>query len=71
MKKQLRYGTNVVYNGEIYRITSAANAEGVKITSLKTNDTITVKKSKLVATPHDKFELIKYRKNYYIIKNIT
>jgi hypothetical protein len=71
MKKQLRYGTNVVYNGEIYRITSAANAEGVKITSLKTNDTITVKKSKLVATPHDKFELIKYRKIYYIIKNIT
>jgi len=71
MKKQLRYGTNVVYNGEIYRITSAANSEGVKICSLKTNDTITVKKTKLIATPHDKHELIKYRKNYYIIKNIT
>jgi len=71
MKRQLRYGTNIVYNGEIYRITSAANSEGVKITSLKTNQTITVKKSKLVATPHDRYELIKYRKNYYIIKNIT
>jgi hypothetical protein len=71
MKRQLRYGTNVVYNGEIYRITSAANSEGVKITSLKTNESITVKKSKLVATPHDRYELIKYRKNYYIIKNIT
>jgi hypothetical protein len=71
MKRQLRYGTNVVYNGEIYRINSAANSEGVKICSLKTNDNITVKKNKLVATPHDRFELIKHRKNYYIIKNIT
>jgi len=71
MKRQLRYGTNVVYNGEIYRITSAANSEGVKICSLKTNDSITVKKNKLVATPHDRYELIKHRKNYYIIKNIT
>jgi len=71
MKRQLRYGTNVVYNGEIYRINSAANSEGVKICSLKTNDTITVKKNKLIATPHDKHELIKYRKNYYIVKNIT
>jgi ATP-dependent exoDNAse (exonuclease V) alpha subunit len=71
MKRQLRYGTNVVYNGEIYRINSAANSEGVKICSLKTNEHITVKKNKLVATPHDRFELIKHRKNYYIIKNIT
>jgi hypothetical protein len=71
MKRQLRYGTNVVYNRDIYRIASAANSEGVKICSLKTNDTITVKKSKLVATPHDKHELIKYRKSYYIIKNIS
>ena len=71
MKRQLRYGTNVVYNGEIYRINSAANSEGVKICSLKTNDNIIVKKNKLVATPHDRYELIKYRKNYYMIKNIT
>lgn len=71
MKRQLRYGTNVVYNGEIYRITSAASSEGVKICSLKTNDNITVKKSKLVPTPHDKYELIKYKKNYYIVRNIT
>jgi len=71
MKRQLRYGTNVVYNGDIYRIISAANSEGVKIVSLKTSETITVKKSKLIATPHDRYELIKYKKGYYIIKNIT
>jgi hypothetical protein len=71
MKKQLRYGTNVVYNRDIYRINSAANSEGVKICSLKTNEHITVKKSKLIAIPHDRYELIKYKKNYYIIKNIT
>jgi len=71
MKRQLRYGTNVVYNGEIYRIISAANADGVKIISLKTNESMTVKKSKLIATPHDRYELIKYKKGYYMIKNIT
>ena len=71
MKRQLRYGTNVVYNGEIYRIISAANSEGVKIVSLKTSETVTVKKSMLTATPHDRYELIKYKKGYYIIKNIT
>jgi hypothetical protein len=71
MKRQLRYGTNVVYNGDIYRIITAANSEGVKIVSLKTNETITIKKSKLVATPHDRYELIKYKKGYYMIKNIT
>jgi hypothetical protein len=71
MKRQLRYGTNVVYNGEIYRISSAANSEGVKITSLRTNETITVKKTQIAATPHDKHELLKYKNNYYIIKNIT
>jgi ATP-dependent exoDNAse (exonuclease V) alpha subunit len=71
MKRQLRYGTNVVYNGEIYRIISAANTEGVKIVSLKTSETMTVKKSKLTATPHDRYELIKYKKGYYMIKNIT
>ena len=71
MKRQLRYGTNVVYNGEIYRINSAANSDVVKIISLKTNETITVKKSKLVVTPHDRYELIKYKKGYYMIKNIT
>jgi hypothetical protein len=71
MKRQLRYGTNVVYNGEIYRINSAANSDGVKIISLKTNETVTVKKSKLVVTPHDRYELIKYKKGFYMIKNIT
>jgi len=71
MKRQLRYGTNVVYNGEIYRIISAANSDGVKIVSLKTGEIITVKKSNLIATPHDRYELIKYKKGYYIIKNIT
>ena len=71
MKRQLRYGTNVVYNGEIYRIISAANTEGVKIVSLKTSETLTVKKSNLIATLHDRYELIKYKKGYYIIKNIT
>jgi ATP-dependent exoDNAse (exonuclease V) alpha subunit len=71
MKRQLRYGTNVVYNGGIYRIISAANTEGVKIVSLKTGEIITVKKSKLIATPHDRYELIKYKKGYYIVKNIT
>jgi len=71
MKRQLRYGTNVVYNGEIYRIISAANSDGVKIVSLKTGEIITVKKSNLIATPHDRYELIKYKKDYYIIKNIT
>jgi len=71
MKRQLKYGTNVVYNGEIYRISSHATSEGiVKITSLKTCDTITIKKSKLVATPHDTSDLIKYKTNYYRIANI-
>ena len=71
MKRQLRQGTNVVYNGEIYRINSPSNNQNVEIYSLKTNDIITVKKSLLVATPHDRHDLIKYDKNYYIIKNIT
>lgn len=70
MKRQLRQGTNVVYKGEIYRINSPANNQIVEIYSLKTNDRLTVKKSLLVATPHDNHDLIKYNKNYYIIKNI-
>ena len=72
MKRQLKYGTTVVYNGDIYRISSHATSEGiVKITSLKTSETITIKKTKLVSTPHDTSELIKYKKNYYRISNIT
>jgi len=71
MKRQLKQGTNVVYKEEIWRICGPANNQNVEIMSLKTNDRITVKKSLLVATPHDKYDLIKYNINYYIIKNIT
>jgi len=70
MKRQLRYGTNVIYNREIYRINSVAITDSVKIISLKTNDTIIVKKKELIVTPHDKNDLIRYKKNYYLIKNI-
>jgi hypothetical protein len=72
MKRQIKFGTNVVYNGDIYRIASVATSEGfVKICSLKTSETITIKKNKLEITPHDRYELIKYKNNYYRIGNIT
>jgi hypothetical protein len=71
MKRQLRQGTNVLYNREIYRINSLATSDSVRITSLKTNNSIVVKKRDVNPTPHDKNDLIKYSKNYYIIKNIN
>ena len=70
MKRQLRCGANVVYKGEIYRINSTSTSDGVRICSLTTNNSIVVKKRDVTLTLHDKNDLVKYNKNFYIIKNI-
>jgi hypothetical protein len=70
MKRQLRCGANVIYKGDIYRINSTSTSNGVRICSLTTNNSIVVKKHDLTLTLHDKNDLIKYNKNFYIIKNI-
>ena len=71
MKRQLRCGTNVVYKGDIYRITTTSTCDGVRICSLNTNVSVIAKKRDLTPTLHDKNDLIKYNKNFYTIKNIT
>lgn len=69
MKRHLRFGTNVIYNGDVYRINSTASSEGVKLIALNNASSIIAKKRDIIPTPHDKNDLIKYNKNYYIIKN--
>ena len=70
--KPLKFGNNVIYNGEMWRINSITNTNNVNIKKLDdTNLVINVSKSKLTPVPHNKGELIKYKNIYYIISNIT
>jgi len=66
----LKYGTNVIYNGTIYKIKSISKSDNVNIESLSDNTIISVNKSQLIPTPLDQGELIKYKDLYYIIKKI-
>uniref|UniRef100_A0A6C0IFB5 UvrD-like helicase C-terminal domain-containing protein n=1 Tax=viral metagenome TaxID=1070528 RepID=A0A6C0IFB5_9ZZZZ len=68
--RPLKYGTNVIYNGTIYKIKSISKTDNVNIESLSDNTIISVNKSQLIPTPLDQGELIKYKDLYYIIKEI-
>jgi hypothetical protein len=68
--RPLKYGTNVIYNGTIYKIKSISKSDNVNIESLSDNTIISVNKSQLITTPLDQGELIKYIGLYYIIKEI-
>ena len=68
--KQLKYGKTVIYEDKVGRIKSISQTDNVLIHLFSDNTTISVKKSKLKTTPHDKNELIKYKECYFIISDI-
>lgn len=69
--KQLKYGTTVIYNELIGVIKSISKTDSVNIQLIKDNSIIYVNKNKLKIIPHSKSELIKYKKEYYVIGNIS
>jgi exodeoxyribonuclease V alpha subunit len=71
MSRQLRYGTNVIYDGKVAKIIGSSKTDDILISILPENNKISVKKTQLKAIPHDKGELIKYKNVYYIIADIT
>ena len=71
MSRQLKYGTNVIYDGKVAKIISSSKTDNILISILSENSKINVKKTQLKTIPHDKGELIKYKNVYYIISDIT
>jgi exodeoxyribonuclease V alpha subunit len=71
MSRQLRYGTNVIYDGKVAKIIGSSKTDNILISILPENSKINVKKTQLKTIPHDKGELIKYKEVYYIISDIT
>ena len=69
--KQLRYGTNVIYNNQIGMIKTISSTDSVTIQLFVDNSFLSVKKHKLKIIPHNKGDLIKYKNIYYMIKNIS
>jgi ATP-dependent exoDNAse (exonuclease V) alpha subunit len=70
--RQLRNNTTVIYNGEIAIIKGNSSTDNAFIKLLSNPDSLhPVKKSQLKSIPHDTGDLIKYKKIYYLILNIT
>lgn len=66
---RLNYGTSVIYNGIVGKISSHSITSNVRVTF--ENDTFeNVPKLKLRIVPHNKNALIKYNTKYYLISDI-
>jgi energy-coupling factor transporter ATP-binding protein EcfA2 len=68
--RQLRYNTSVIYNGQVGQIKSISNTDSIKIQLDTISGMIDVKKNKVKTIPHDKGELVKLNKTYYVISTI-
>jgi len=68
--RQLRYNTCVIYNGQVGQIKSISNTDSIKIQLDTISGMIDVKKNKVKTIPHDKGELVKLNKTYYVISTI-
>ena len=65
--RPLRFGTTIIYAGEVGTIKSISKTDNVNIQLLSSGNILTVKKNLLRTTRHDKGELIKI-KNTKLIK---
>ena len=70
ISRPLKNGTTVTYENKIGQIISSNKINFSTIRLFNTSQTITIEKKKLKTTPHDKWDLIKYYKAYYLISNI-
>jgi hypothetical protein len=68
--RPLRFGTTIIYAGEVGTIKSISKTDNVNIQLISSGNILTVKKNILRTTRHDKGELIKIKDTYYIIKEI-
>lgn len=70
INRPLKNGTTVIYENKIGIIIGSKKMDFATIKLFDTLQTMTIEKNKLKATPHDKNEIIKYYKEYYLIKNV-